>query len=345
MDSLIFAFNAIMPIILLIVLGYILTKAGFLTDEFLKIGNKFVFNVALPVLLFINVYTIDSLEDIDLTLVLYAVMCVAVMFIIGLVIVKLFVPDVKQKGVILQCCFRSNYAIIGIPLAESLGGPEARGAAAVLSAFSIPMFNILAVIALALFIPGEGDESEESVSVKARLKNVTLNVLKNPLIIGVVAGLAALGIRSLIPLNESGAPIFSLLGSLPFLYSPMKSLSSVATPLALVVLGGRFDFKTTSDSKREIVLGTLIRIILVPAVCLSGAVILSKYTSLLNFDKSVYPSLIALFGTPVAVSSAIMAEQMKNDGKLAAQLVVWTSLCSILSIFIEIVIIRNLGLL
>lgn len=344
MNSLIFAFNAIMPIILLIVLGYILTKAGFLTNEFLKIGNKFVFNVALPVLLFINVYTIESLEEIDLTLVLYAVVCVAVMFFIGLFIVKLFVPDVKQKGVILQCCFRSNYAIIGIPLAESLGGPEARGAAAVLSAFSIPMFNILAVVALAMFIPSEED-SKNSPSAKARLKNVLLNILKNPLIIGVVAGLVVLGIRSILPTDDAGNPVFSLSGSLPFLYSPLKSLSSVATPLALVVLGGRFDFKTVSDSKREIILGTLIRIILVPAVCLSGAVLLSKYTSLLNFDKNVYPSLIALFGTPVAVSSAIMAEQMKNDGKLAAQLVVWTSLCSILSIFLEIVIIRNLGLL
>lgn len=344
MNSLVFAFNAVMPIILLIVLGYILTKAGFLTKEFLKIGNKFVFNVALPVLLFINVYTIESLEDIDLTLVLYAVVCVTIIFFIGLIVVKLFVPDVKQKGVILQCCFRSNYAIIGIPLAESLGGPEARGAAAVLSAFSIPMFNILAVVALALFIPGEESPNDE-LSTKNRLKTVLLNVLKNPLIIGVVAGLAVLGIRRFIPLNDAGNPVFSLSGSLPFLYSPMKSLSSVATPLALVVLGGRFDFKTASDSKRLIILGTLIRIVLAPAVCLSGAVLLSKYTPLLNFDKNVYPSLIALFGTPVAVSSAIMAEQMKNDGKLAAQLVVWTSLCSILSIFVEIVIIRNLGLL
>lgn len=342
MESLIFAFNAIMPIILLIVLGYILTKAGFLTDEFLKLGNKFVFNVALPALLFINVYSIESFSDIDLSFVVYSLIVVSLFFLVGLLLVKLTIHDSKQKGVILQCCFRSNYAIIGIPLAESLGGSAAVGAAAVLSAFSIPVYNMLAVIALTLYV---NDEDGSSVSTGTRIKKVLLNILKNPLIIGVVVGMIALGIRSFIPVRPDGTYVFSLSGSLPFLFKAIKSLSSVATPLALVILGGRFDFKTTSDSIREILIGTIVRVIFVPLIALAGAVLLSRYTSLVNFDSTVYPALVALFGTPVAVSSAIMAEQMKNDGKLAAQLVVWTSLLSILTIFIEVVILRNLGLL
>ncbi|MBP5250573.1 MAG: AEC family transporter [Lachnospiraceae bacterium] len=344
MESLIFAFNAIMPIILLILLGYILARTGFLTPTFLKNGNKLVFRAALPALLFVNVYSIGSFSELDLTFVLYSVICVVVLFLLGLVAVTLAVPDRKRKGVVLQCIFRSNFAIIGIPLAESLGGTTAKGYAAVLSAFSIPAFNILAVIALTMFM-SQDEENGHSVSVGKKLGKVLVNILKNPLIIAIALGLIALFIRGHILVNEAGEPVFSLSGSLPFLYSAIKTLSAAATPLALMILGGNFDFKTARGSLHEILIGTLGRVVFAPLLALGAAVLLTRHTELLSFDSSVFPSLVALFGTPVAVSSAVMAEEMNNDGPLAGQLVVWTSLLSIVTVFVEIVLIRNIGLL
>lgn len=51
MDSLIFSLNATIPVFLVIVLGYILMRVGFFTEGFVKIADKYVFKVALPVLL------------------------------------------------------------------------------------------------------------------------------------------------------------------------------------------------------------------------------------------------------------------------------------------------------
>ena len=152
MDTFLFALNAIMPIILLIFFGYVLKKKNFLDEAWFKKGNKFVFRACLPVLLFVNVYNIESFDAIDWSVVLFSEVSIFVIFFLALIMVKLFVPNEKQKGVILQCAIRSNYAIIGIPLAEALGGAESVGIAAVISAFSIPTFNVLAVISLSMFL-------------------------------------------------------------------------------------------------------------------------------------------------------------------------------------------------
>lgn len=338
MDTFLFALNAILPIILLILLGYLLKKKGFLEENWFKKGNKLIFRVCLPCLLFINVYNIESFTQINWSVVVYSEIAIFAAFVIGLVMVKLTVPDNRQKGVILQCVFRSNFAIIGLPLAESLGGAEGKGIAAILSAFSIPTFNILAVIALTMFVDGEEGS-------KSSIKDVLLKIAKNPLIIGVVCGLAVLGIRSFLPVNADGSLVFSLAGSLKFFYDALNQLAKISSSLALVILGGLFDFAAVKGMLKEIIIGTVSRVVAVPLIAIGIAVILSRYTTIINFAPSVYPALIALFGSPVAVSSAIMAQEMDNDGVLAGQLVVWTSIASIATIFLAVFLLRTMGLL
>ena len=55
---LITAVNALFPLIITILLGYFLKRKGFLTKEFLRVGNWIVFNICLPAMLFVNVYDI-----------------------------------------------------------------------------------------------------------------------------------------------------------------------------------------------------------------------------------------------------------------------------------------------
>lgn len=338
MDTLLFALNAILPIILQILLGYLLKKKNFLDEDWFKKGNKLIFRVCLPCMLFTNVYSIQSFTSINWSVVVYSEIAIIAAFLIGILAVKLTVPDNRQKGVVLQCVFRSNFAIIGLTLAESLGGAEGKGIAAVLSAFSIPTFNILAVIALTMFL---GSESGR----KANIGDVLLKIAKNPLIIGVVCGLIVLGIRSFIPVNADGSLVFSLSGSLKFFYDAVSGLAKISSPLALVILGGLFDFSAVKGMLKEIIIGTAARVAVVPLVVIGLAVLLSKYTGLISFDATVYPAMIALFGSPVAVSSAIMAQEMDNDGTLAGQLVVWTSIMSIFTIFLFVLVLRMLGLL
>lgn len=339
-DIFVFAFNAVMPIILLILLGYLLKRKGFLKPEFLKNGNAFVFKVCLPLLLFMNVYSIDSLSSIDWSVVIYSEIALLVIFILGIILVKFTIPDKRQKGVILQCVFRSNYAIIGLSLAMSLGGEAGSQVAALLSAFSIPTFNVLAIIALTMYT-NEG----ENQSFLSQLKSTLIKICKNPLIIGVVCGLVALGIRGIITSTNDGVLVFSLKENIPFLYTSIKNISSIASPLALIILGGMFDFSLVKGMFKQIVIGVSARVLVVPAITIGCAILLSKYTSYFNFDVTVYPAFIALFGSPVAVSSAIMAEQMDNDGALATQLVVWTSILSIVTIFLFVIVLRSMGLI
>ena len=331
MDTFLFALNAILPIILLIFLGYFLKKKKFLEEDWFKKGNKLVFKVCLPVMLFVNVYNIESFSNINWSVVAYAEVAIFAIFLLGLILVKIAVPEERQKGVILQCVFRSNFAIIGLPLAEALGGAEGVGIAAVLSAFSIPTFNVLAVIALNMFRKGENGQ-------KISWLDMVKKIAKNPLIIGVLCGLLALGIRMILPENAEGNPVFTLSGSLPFLYTAINNVAKICSPLALIVLGGLFDFAAVKELKKQIIIGTAVRVVAVPGLVLAIAV-------LLNFDTASYPALVALFGSPVAVSSAIMAQEMENDGVLAGQLVVWTSIASIFTLFLIIAGLRGLGLL
>ena len=130
-----------------------------------------------------------------------------------------------------------------------------------------------------------------------------------------------------------------------FIYNTLDNLKQVATPLALVVLGGQFEFSAVKGMSKEIIVGTVFRTVIAPLIGVGCAVLLSEFTPLVDFGQEEYPALIALFGTPVAVSSAIMAGEMGNDEQLAGQLVVWTSICSIVTLFAQVLLLMSFGLL
>ena len=328
-----FSFNAVAPILLVTVAGYIIKLSGLFDDSFFKKCNTLVFRVFLPILLFKNVYDISSISDINFSALLYCIIAILVLCLIGNLAAKIFADNRQQKGVINQCTFRSNYAIIGIPLAESLGSAEALAFAGVLSAVSIPLFNVLAVILLSHY-----SQKDSTANIKSTLKSAA----KNPLIRGVGLGIAVLLVRQLIPVNETGELVFSVKNDLPFLYSAISNLARAASPLALVVLGARFDFSAVKSLIKPITASVILRLIVAPAVGIGGALLLS-HTGIMPFTATEYPALISLFGTPVAVSSAVMVGEIGGDEQLAGQLVVWTSLMSVFSIFATVFLMKSLG--
>ncbi len=327
MKNLLFTLNAILPILLPILLGYILKRLHFFKEDFLKEANKLVFKVLIPILLFSNLYLAD-LSEINWGFVGFSALAIIVLFFIGMIIV-IFFKDRKQKGVILQAAFRSNYAIIGIPLAAMLGGAEAQAEASVVAAVSVPLFNMLAVIALSLYSNDEGD--------KVSVKEVLLNIIKNPLIIGVACGLVVCGINMLI--NANGGDVSGFLNDyMQFIPDTISSLGKVSTPLALIVLGGRFEFTAVKSLWRQLTVSVILRLVITPLVFL-----LIAYA--IGFRGSTqFAILIALFATPIAVSSVPMAAQMGQDEELAGQIVVWTSAVSAFTLFIIIFICAQVGI-
>ncbi len=326
-DALVFSANAVLPIVLLIVFGYVLKRIGLLTKPFLDVGNKLTFRVLLPVMLFVNVYGIGSFSEIKPAFVLYGMGAVIVIFFLAVAVVCAFTKDSAKRGSLIQATFRSNYAIIGIPLATSLFGDKGAAAAGVMSAFCVPLFNMLGVITLSIF---NGEKKQ-----KVNVGGILLGIVKNPLIIGTVAGLAVLGIRELFVMWG----VEFRLSDITFLYKSLENVKSICTPFALIVLGGRFEFSAVARLRREIIFGTAIRTLAVPILGLAGA-----YFLIPDLGGEHFATYVGVFATPVAVASAIMAEEMGADGELAGQLVVWTSLVSTVTIFIYVTVLRAIGI-
>ena len=336
MEILTTALEAVLPIVLLILLGYFLRSKGLFAESFLVTGNKLVFRVCLPVMLFVNVYRIESFEQIPWDIILYCVVVVLVIFALGLLTALVVTPIPQRRGVLLQCTFRSNFAIIGLPLAASLGGDTGVALASILSAVTIPLFNVLAVISLSVF----ADEGTN----KPGGKKIAADIAKNPLIIGVLLGIVSLVLRE-VQLDRWGKLLVSLERDLPSVFSAMNSVKGITTPFALMMLGGQFRFSAVKGLLKEIVTGTLWRTVAAPLIGIGGAWLLSTYTPLLQCGMAEYPALIARFGSPVAISSAIMAREMKGDEQLATQLVVWTSVVSVVTIFLTACLMMQWGLL
>lgn len=330
LDAFIFAANAVLPIVILIVLGYLLKRIGLLSKEFLDVGNKLTFRVLLPVMLFCNVYEIERLNEINVPFIIYGIAAVVVIFFIAIAVCCAFTKDSAKRGTLIQAIFRSNYAIIGIPLAASLFGDMGAAAAGVMSAFCIPTFNILAVVTLTLF---NGNSEKQGVDVK----KILLGIVKNPLIIGTVAGLAALGIRELFLMWDIGFR----LSDITFLYKSLENVKSICTPFALLILGGKFEFSAVSKLWKEIVFGTAIRTVAVPVLGLAAAFLLREQLGLTGEHFAAY---VGVFATPVAVASAVMAKEMGADDELAGQMVVWTSLVSAVTIFVYVTVLKALGI-
>lgn len=327
LDTFLFACGAVLPIVLLIVLGYLLKRARMLGEPLLSGLNRVCFRVLIPLMLFRNIYGGDSITPTDVQAVLFSTVAILAVFAAGWVLVRVAVKQPLQKGVLLQAVFRSNFAIIGLPLATTLFGEAGARTAALLSMVTIPLFNVLAVISLSVFV-GDGAK-------KPSAREVLHNIITNPLILGVLAGVLVLALRAL----------FARLGwafrltDIPGLYDAIDMAASAATPLALLVLGGQFELSAVRQLARPIAIGTIMRLIVVPVLGLSAA-----YLFFPGFGGAEYASFVALFGTPTAVSGAVMASEMGGDGELAGQLVVWTTLGSAFTLFFFVALLRAVGI-
>lgn len=327
MDSLIFALSAVAPIVLSVIVGYFFKKIGMMDESFAKKANKLVFRAFMPVMLFVNIYKM-SLSDVDLGFIGYCLVALFIIFALSIPTCMAIAGKKDRVGVLVQAIFRSGYSLIGIPLAGSLYGDEGMMAATILSAALIPCFNVLAVISLSAL----GGEKGEKISVK----KIILDIVKNPLIIGIFAALVCVAIRTFV-FEKVG--IEFRLSDIGPLFVVLQYLANLAIPLALLVLGAQFEFSAVAALKKEIIFGTLVRTVIVPAIVLGVAFIFFRD----RFSPAHFATLVAAFATPVAVPSVPMVQEMGGDVALAGQLVVWSTLVSAITVFLVTFLLRMGG--
>lgn len=306
----ILSFNVVVPLFLMLVLGYSLKQIRVYDEHTISGMNQLVFKVFLPLLLFINIYQTDVAGVFDLKLMLVAVLGVLGSFFMTWLIIAWIEKDNRKRGVLIQGIFRSNFVIFGIPVTTSLFGAEATGAAALLVAVIVPIFNMLSVVILEIY-------RGSRINVPKILKGI----ITNPLIIGSVTGLLCLLLHIKIPL---------------VLEKTISDLSKVTTPLALVILGGSFTFSSMKGNVKQIAIGVLGKLVIVPVICLSFAL-------LIGIRGVGLAILMSIFASPTAVSSFSMAKQMDGDADLAGHLVVLGSMLSVVTMFIWIFIFKQGG--
>ena len=323
MQSFLFSVNAVAPIILTVAIGYLFKRLGIIPQEIVKGLNKIVFKLLLPVSLFLNIYNVSDLSVMNGGFVFFAVAAILILFAMALLLTPLVTKENSRKGPLIQSVFRSNFALIGIPLVESVVGSSGVAVASLLSAISIPVFNILAVIALSLY---------SSDGKRPSIKRTLVDIVTNPLIIGVAVALLCLGVRA----GFEGADIAFRLSDIEPIYGTLSYLASAATPLALLALGAQLEIGVIGSMKREIIFGTVMKTVITPLLALAVAVLF------FDFETSHYACFVALFATPVAVSSVPMAQEAGADVDLAGQLVIWSTVLSALAMFVAIYVLKIL---
>lgn len=307
MSNLYLAVSVVFPLFCMMGLGYFLKTIGMLNDLFLKQLNTICFRVFLPLLLFINIYQSDFFGLFSAKLVLFAIVLVFISF----VLVIMLVPKIEQgndnRGVMMQGIFRSNYILFGVPIAQGLYGTENTGTTAILIAFVIPLFNLLSVLTLSVY---SGQKQTRRQTLK--------EIIQNPLIIGSFIALCFVLTGIQLPLMIEHA---------------ITDISKVATPLALITLGGSFQFRSIGEYKKQLGISVFGKLIVLPGIFIFISI-------LFGYRNEELAALMAMFASPTAVSTFTMAQNADANDKLAGQIVVLGSLLSIITIFIWIVLLK-----
>ena len=318
LGSLYFSINAVLPIFIIVLIGWLLRYFKLLDVAFFDKAEKLVFRVSLPCLLFTEVAFSGTDESADLPLIAFCVCGILALFAVLMVTVPLIIKQNDRRGAFIQGVYRSNFAILGIPLAQNMFGDAGSAKIAVVMPFAIALFNSIAVIIFSIFAPEDKKEKPGKIAL-----GILLNIVKNPLIIAVILAL----------------PFLIFGWTLPeFVSKSIGYVSNLALPLALMSMGANFTFSSLKGRVGLAITASLLKVIILPAVFVTIAAVL-------GFRDASLGVIFILFGSPSAVSAYIMSKSMGSDYTLTGQITLLTTVLSILSLFCGIFLLRSMGLI
>jgi predicted permease len=301
--------GVVLPLFVVMSIGYLSRKVGLIDDSGVGVVNRLVFWVFLPAILFVSVYETNLKEVFNIPLILFSVIGTTVVFIVSLSIVPRLEKRRDRCGVIIQGLIRGNEVYFGFPIVVSLIGSQHLGLMSIVVAFAVIFYNGYSIFALEYF---KGDTVDK--------KQIFKNLITNPFILATFV-----------------AVIMSLVGVVipDILMTGIRSLASVATPLALFLLGASFNFTSTKGYLKEVVWTTLFRLVLIPGIVIAVSI-------LMGFSSTEIVILFVTFGVPTAVASYSMARQLNADYELASQIVVYTSSFAIITVFLWTIVLQLL---
>lgn len=307
MNDFIFSLNSTVPIFFMIFLGWFLKERGWFSTSFVSTANKFVFHIALPVLVFRDISTAPIRDVFSLKYFLYCMITTSLMFWGIWLLSELFIKDKSIIGAFVQASFRGSAAILGIAFIENIYGHSAMGPLMIIA--SVPLYNIYSVIVLTF--RGEGNKD-------SNIKLALINIIKNPIILGIAAGL----------------PFSYLHTDFPVMLDKcINNVAVMASPLALLCVGAGFEGKKALSKIKPTIIATVIKLFLLPFLFLPVAIFL-------GFRNEGLIAILIMLGSPTTVSCYVMAKQMKNDHILTSSVVILATLLSSVSLTLWVYVLR-----
>lgn len=313
MNSFIYSINATLPIFLTILLGKFLYKTHLINDSFTKTIDRYVFTVALPVLVFKDLTENNVRGSFDGGYVLFCffVTLFVILSIWGLT--ELFMKNEREKGAFIQASYRSSAAILGLAFIDNMY--HGAGMAPLMIIGAVPLYNIFAVIILTL----KGDNGGQRPDLKTTVKNI----LTNPILLGILAALPFAFLDVRFP---------------AFLQKTIDGIGSTATPLALLSIGAGFEGRKAIKKIRPTFLASFIKLVLLASLFLPLAV-------RLGYRNQELMAILIMLGSPSTVSCYIMAKNTGNDAILTSSIIVLTTLLSSVTLTAWIFLLHTAGLL
>ena len=307
MDVILISAKAILPLFAFMMLGFWIKKRDLLSDSATKQINILVFRFFLPVMCAETIYKANLREDVELLPILMVTFGIIGVFLISWLIVPRFIKDKTQIPVMIQGIYKSNYAILGIPIAVSIYGAENIGVVSVIAVILVPLNNALSAF---IFERYTGKATSGS--------KLILNIIRNPLVLGSLVGLI-LNLTGIVIPDWILSGIFSKLGAM-------------ATPLSMIALGASFVFSQIRTYRRPLFWACLAKLVFVPALIIPLSIVLgARGAGLVGI--TIYAA------SPNAVNSYSTAVAMGGDADLANEIVVMTSLLSMITMFLWFVLI------
>jgi len=290
--------KTILPIFVIILLGWGLRRLDFMQEGFVKPANRLVYYVAIPAMIFREIAEAELVQHFSLVLVATTLIPLILVALIGLILVRVIKLQRYRVGSFLQCSFHGNLGYIGLAVAFYFLGNEGFTRASILAGFVMLLQNFLSVVALSRF----NKEPEQKISTLSLARRVLLN----PVIISAMAGMAFSLMRLDLPV---------------ILDRSLKILSGMALPLALLVIGTSISFEQMRQQLRFTALIGVLKLLLLPA---SGLILFH----LVNLQRIEYIPALILLASPSATISYVMATEMAGDADMATAAVSVTTLVS-----------------
>lgn len=314
MQNFLFILQSVTPVFLIMFLGIALKRARIINDRFVTDSSRLVFNVSMPVLIFLKLSDIDFNEVFRLGQMLYLYAATGIAVALIWLFARRTIPEDRDKGAFIQGAFRSNFAIVGLAVILNLFGEEALGKAAMVLAVMLPFHNLLSVVILTV------SASPES---KLEWKTILCRVLKNPLIIAAAAATVFAVLE--IPLHA----IFIKTGDY---------LAALTLPLALLGIGGSFNLHEMKHASRAAFAAAGVKLILLPAAGTWGAVC----AGMRDLDLAV---VFVLFAAPTAIASFVMARAMGANSRLAGNIVIISTFGAVITLTLGLTLLKSCGLI